>query len=396
MNEKYCSARFKTGTELDNALAAALRCGEAASEASESAKLAAEKTTLAQNYANATYQDAQTASEMAAAAATSEANAADSAREAKNHRKAANDSYAAAADAASRASDSADEAAGHADNASKQAMWADQYSLQASLSAEAAAKSAEEAKNATPRASTPHWADILCKPFGDVETGEKTPVLDTKQMTLGSNGSEWVYGLKEELMPGSIYTVTMYNADVMYEYRCPAYPFRVGNAYPACLSSDFATSVRSAAVEDFRIRAHEEHPLQLSVYFPALANSTFFISIKKHEVVAEKIDKKYLPDDIGGCDTEELELYVQAAAESATAAESSKQATVEAATEIASSVEAARESVERMEELLDGFTGVDVPVSNDAIELLAESGILTPAYEDGAFYTDENGAIYIV
>lgn len=31
---------------------------------------------------------------------------------------------------------------------------------------------------------------------------------------------------------------------------------------------------------------------------------------------------------------------------------------------------------------------------SDALEALAECGIITPAYQDGTFYTDANGAIY--
>lgn len=32
----------------------------------------------------------------------------------------------------------------------------------------------------------------------------------------------------------------------------------------------------------------------------------------------------------------------------------------------------------------------------DALVALAECGIITPAYQDGTFYTDVNGAIYIL
>ena len=32
----------------------------------------------------------------------------------------------------------------------------------------------------------------------------------------------------------------------------------------------------------------------------------------------------------------------------------------------------------------------------DAIEVLAECGIITPAYQDGVFYTDADGAIYVL
>lgn len=42
----------------------------------------------------------------------------------------------------------------------------------------------------------------------------------------------------------------------------------------------------------------------------------------------------------------------------------------------------------RLEEIEDEATGTD------AIEALAECGIVVPAYQDGVFYTDANGAIY--
>lgn len=32
----------------------------------------------------------------------------------------------------------------------------------------------------------------------------------------------------------------------------------------------------------------------------------------------------------------------------------------------------------------------------DALEALAECGIITPAYQDGVFYTDADGAIYVL
>lgn len=33
---------------------------------------------------------------------------------------------------------------------------------------------------------------------------------------------------------------------------------------------------------------------------------------------------------------------------------------------------------------------------NDALETLAECGVIVPAYQDGVFYTDASGAIYVL
>ena len=38
--------------------------------------------------------------------------------------------------------------------------------------------------------------------------------------------------------------------------------------------------------------------------------------------------------------------------------------------------------------------GIIDSTGEEAIEALAECGIIIPAYQDGLFYTDENGAIY--
>lgn len=45
------------------------------------------------------------------------------------------------------------------------------------------------------------------------------------------------------------------------------------------------------------------------------------------------------------------------------------------------------------------WEAVDFPESMndlDAIEVLAECGIIAPAYQDGVFYTDTSGAIYVL
>lgn len=41
---------------------------------------------------------------------------------------------------------------------------------------------------------------------------------------------------------------------------------------------------------------------------------------------------------------------------------------------------------------------VEHEISNEieALETLAECGIITPAYQDGVFYTDASGAIYVL
>lgn len=83
MDNKYCSARFKTGEDLDNALAAALACGDAAKEAEASAKLAGEKASQVQRYAETIQQGSEVASQAASAASESAVAAAKSAEEAK-------------------------------------------------------------------------------------------------------------------------------------------------------------------------------------------------------------------------------------------------------------------------------------------------------------------------
>lgn len=35
-------------------------------------------------------------------------------------------------------------------------------------------------------------------------------------------------------------------------------------------------------------------------------------------------------------------------------------------------------------------------IGSDAIEALAECGVITPAYQDGTFYTDADNAIYVL
>ena len=92
----------------------------------------------------------------------------------------------------------------------------------------------------------------------------------------------------------------------------------------------------------------------------------------------------------------QLEQRVYASMHAAADSERTAAAAAAVAAEILPAAEAAREYTERMEAVRDALTGVEIPVGDAAIELLAESGILTPAYEDGAFYTDETGAIYIV
>ena len=77
-------------------------------------------------------------------------------------------------------------------------------------------------------------------------------------------------------------------------------------------------------------------------------------------------------------------------------AEESGRAAVEAAAAAVPAAEAAREYTERMEEVREALSHVEPAGGGAALELLAESGILMPAYEDGAFRTDADGAIYIL
>ena len=45
---------------------------------------------------------------------------------------------------------------------------------------------------------------------------------------------------------------------------------------------------------------------------------------------------------------------------------------------------------------VNASSGIEVARDAEALEALAECGILTPAYQDGVFYTDTDGAIYVL
>ena len=48
-----------------------------------------------------------------------------------------------------------------------------------------------------------------------------------------------------------------------------------------------------------------------------------------------------------------------------------------------------------LSQLSEEIANITEPMNDlEAIEALAECGIITPAYQDGTFYTDANGAIY--
>ena len=92
--------------------------------------------------------------------------------------------------------------------------------------------------------------------------------------------------------------------------------------------------------------------------------------------------------DLAAANAANSEAAAQTAAGSAAANEKAAAASAAAAQGSAEEAkEAAEQAASFAPEGVDGTVGV---------ELLAESGILTPAYEDGAFYADGDGVIYIL
>jgi len=87
---------------------------------------------------------------------------------------------------------------------------------------------------------------------------------------------------------------------------------------------------------------------------------------------------------------------MRAAAASERAAAASEGTAAAAASEVAVAVAAAKEYAERMEEVRDALIHVEPAGGATAVELLAQSGILTPAWDGGAFCTDGDGTIYIL
>lgn len=77
-------------------------------------------------------------------------------------------------------------------------------------------------------------------------------------------------------------------------------------------------------------------------------------------------------------------------------AEDSETVAAAAAAGVGPAAAAAKEYVERMEEVRKDLVHVEPVGGRAAVELLARSGILTPACENGAFYTDGSGTIYIL
>lgn len=78
------------------------------------------------------------------------------------------------------------------------------------------------------------------------------------------------------------------------------------------------------------------------------------------------------------------------------AAEDSRDASVDAAAETVPAAAAVKEYVEQMEEVRDALSHVEPGGGAAAVELLARSEFLTPAWDGGAFCTDADGAIYIL
>ena len=88
-----------------------------------------------------------------------------------------------------------------------------------------------------------------------------------------------------------------------------------------------------------------------------------------------------------------LEQRVYEAMRAAAASETTAAA---AAAEAVPAAAATKEYVERMEEVRDALLHAESVGGAAAVKLLAESGVLTPAYENETFYTDACGAIYIL
>ena len=89
----------------------------------------------------------------------------------------------------------------------------------------------------------------------------------------------------------------------------------------------------------------------------------------------------------------QLEQRVYEAMRAAAASEATAAA---AAAEAVPAAAATKEYVERMEEVRDALLHAESVGSAAAVESLARSGILIPAYENETFYTDADGAIYIL
>lgn len=89
----------------------------------------------------------------------------------------------------------------------------------------------------------------------------------------------------------------------------------------------------------------------------------------------------------------QLEQRVQ---EAARAAADSGTIASAASAEAVSAAAAAKEDAEWMERVCDSMAHLDSVDGTAALEILAESGLLTPAYADGTFYTDADGAVYIL
>lgn len=246
MNDKYCSARFKTGTELDNALAAALGCGQSASEAAESAKLAAEKASLAQNYANATYQDATAATQAVADA--------------------------------------------------------EAHALAAAASAEEAKKAAASGGGGSGGGGVSSWNDLTDKPFYSEFLTEE--ILSVASLPFDNTTSGYALYTAEntyyDMTPGRAYTVTWAGE----EYQCEAKAFEdTENLSSGVVLGEvnmYVPNTPSGNNEPFGV-ACIRYEGSLEVTYILSHNGVYNgpVEIRFEGEVVKTIDPKYLPEGIG-------------------------------------------------------------------------------------------------
>ena len=169
-----------------------------------------------------------------------------------------------------------------------------------------------------------HWKEIV--------KGET--VLSTKNIsfTAGSN-SKMVTSLKVALTEGEKYIVSWNGV----EYEVVAMTAE-GSSSPYLGNASLKNSENPVSEYPFCIQG-----TSLITYFyrdNTGEAETIPVSITKGEIIYHKLDKNYLPDDIGG--------------------------------------------------------SVETVGSAEAVAMLAECGILVPAYQDGTFYTDGSSAVYIL
>lgn len=306
---KYCSARFKTGEELDAALAAALDCCDEAAKARSAADEAA-------GYVKTVVANATVAATSAAAAAKSEENATLSASgaaySAQQADQASKDSLgfvkrAEAAESkaqthANAAAVSVDASARNAENASLSADYAYE-------SAEAAAKSAEEAKNAA--GSGGGSGGIV---NADLDENDETKPGYVKNRTHWReclSGGEYVVpemdvaftrnvvnvtgAIVDGLVVGDTYIVTWNGV----EYECVCKKNKSSDAY---LGNGFlGANGGEDTGEPFVVNPYSGGTKYYNIYKKTSTTETIRVKVRRKPVfLYHKLAKEYLPDDIGG------------------------------------------------------------------------------------------------